>query len=243
MRKLLVMFFLLALVGCGKNDTVTTPDHKAQIDENTARIEALEKRVSQLESDLTTTEGALRDEIERLENADDNNLDLIRDEIEDLKNDIAEAIQDLEAEDDVLRRKINRANAKIYALQRRLNRFQQGSNYLHYVVSHLSRYISYVNSNLQSLAETVHQNEEAIEELQDDMENLSEDFEDLANNVENALEDIEEALGDSETCSVDYRNYRRRGRHLRADVYLVCGSYQKRLQRQARIEEEEGEDD
>jgi archaellum component FlaC len=42
MRKLLVMFFLLALVACGKNDTVTTPDHKGQIDSNTARIELLE---------------------------------------------------------------------------------------------------------------------------------------------------------------------------------------------------------
>jgi chromosome segregation ATPase len=235
MKKILFcLFFTLALVGCGNNGSVYTPDHKSQIDDNTARIKSLEERVSNIESDLTTTELALKDEIDRLDQADQDNLDLIRDEIESLSDDIGEAISNLQAEDDKLRQKINRALYKISILKRRFNRFERGSRYLMYAIEELGETVSELSSDLSSLADAVNQNEDDIEELGEDIDDLEEDVEDNS-------EAIEDLLENSNSCNVAYRSLHTHGNRLYSDIYLVCGAYEQRLKRHTRIEDEEGD--
>lgn len=150
MRKLLVMFFLLALVACGKNDTVTTPDHKAQIDDNTARIEALEKRVSDLENEQNGLAALLNSEVARLDQADEDNLETVFEALEDQAEELEDMIRDGD----------RRLCYKISNINRQLRNAIRNNSY--------SIYRLY--GELSDLEE---QFEEAVEELQEADEELS----------------------------------------------------------------------
>ena len=248
MRKLtLLSLLLLALISCGKTDKIFTPDHIDQINDNTARIEALEKRVKQVEDDAETTSNNLNGEIARLDQADQDNLDLVRDEISSLQDDLEDAIEDLEDSDKKLAKKISKVKKKIKIIQRRLNRFESGQRSLSRSISNLYRFTYRINSNLQSLADTVSGLEEDIEELDEDLEDLEDDVEDNSEDIEDLLEESEES---GSVCSVSYRNlhthYRGRGQYvLYGDIYLTCGNYSKRLENHTQIngdDEDEEED-
>lgn len=58
MKKMLFLVTLFVLVACGKNETVKIPDHKGQIDSNTARIELLELKDVVQDSRLDALEQA-----------------------------------------------------------------------------------------------------------------------------------------------------------------------------------------
>jgi predicted nucleic acid-binding Zn-ribbon protein len=132
MRKLLVMFSLLALVACGKNDTVTTPDHKGQIDDNTARIELLEANDAVQDLRLDSIEAMLADldlRVTANENSIDANeediselFDLVEgldDELSDLRSELRYEVRQLRKADRKTRKLIRK---KVRNLRRKLSR-------------------------------------------------------------------------------------------------------------------------
>lgn len=118
MKKLLLLVGLLTLVGCG--DKVYTPDHKAQIDDNTNRIAQLEQRVSNLEGNVSS----LSDDLDSLTVT----VSLNTADIASLETQLQTEIDERETADRELLRKIRKANQKRRALARRFKRFKRRQN-------------------------------------------------------------------------------------------------------------------
>lgn len=121
---LLLSMLLLTMVGCGKTESVFTPDYKGQIDDNTNRITQLEDRVDLLEDSVLK----LNDDLSSL--SDD--VDVLEADLEGLGDELDDEIDARKTSDRRLSRKIQRANRARRQLEARFARF--------------ARYQSHVNS-------------------------------------------------------------------------------------------------
>lgn len=132
MKKFLMVVFLLALVGCGKNETVNTPDYKGDIDSNAARIELLELNDSLQDLRLDALEATTADLETRLSQAEDDidsneediaslfdSIDDLEDDLSDLRDDLNYEVRQLRRADRQTRRLIR---SRVRSLRRQLSR-------------------------------------------------------------------------------------------------------------------------
>ena len=160
MKRLLVLTSLLFLCSCG--DEVYTPDHKGQIDDNTAQITQLELRLSVAETDIDNLETNVGDIEIRLSNAET--------DIDALEADVASLVSEIDRIDDELAA-LNRADRR---LDNRITRVKSRLN------SKINRVRSQLNSRIRRLGDSLRSD---LSDLEDQIANLGIDDIDGLSNV------------------------------------------------------------
>lgn len=227
MKKLLLVLLVLSGLTACNTDEIHTPDHKAQIDNNSDRIAQLEIRVTAIDMGMLVLDNKIEDVAEEASDANDELIEEMMDEFDDLQRELEDAFEAMGNVDSRLRRKIQRLQSEQRQTARRLNGLDRAIRSLFSRVGSLDRFRARVSVDLSEL-------EEEVEELAGTAEEHAESIEDL----EDSIEELEGSLDDSDSCIVQFSSvHSHGGGSLYGDVDLVCGSYSHRLRNHTRVDQ------
>lgn len=222
MKKSLLMFALLALVGCGGNGTAEMPDNQGQIDANKARIELIEAKneVQDLRLDALEVEVAnLKDRMDEAELDIIDNTDLIveltddlDDELDDLRSDMYYYVNQLRRADRnnryFLLYKISQLNASLHY---HVNQLEDADEDLLDEINSVSSRLSYLNGRFNafknatntkffllglSISYLASQIDSRLDDLENDVEVNSQAISDIQSSISTLQQEMSTAQSD-----------------------------------------------